>query len=145
MRRHHHAQPVRGHRRLVAGRGRLPLHHRLGLGDLDGDLLRHLDGDRHALVGLQIAAHAFLQVDLVAAHHILGHGDLFVGFGLHEVEALAILIEEVVFALVHGGLFHLIGGLPAFRTFTPSEMRRMSTDGGRRALAGAEVSASRTT
>jgi hypothetical protein len=70
MRRHHHAQPVVGHRGLVGRAGGLALHHRFGLGDLDGDLLGQFDRDRDAFEGLEIAAHAFLQIDLAVAHHV---------------------------------------------------------------------------
>ena len=71
---------------------------RLGLDDLERHALRQLDRDRHALVQAEHAGHALLQVDRLVADHVLGHADLLVGLGVHEVEALVVLVEVVVLA-----------------------------------------------
>ena len=127
------------HGGFVAGRSRLALDHRLGLGDLDGHALRQLDGDDDAVMNLQENADAVLKEDLVVADHVGRHHDLLIAYRLHEVEAFAILVKIVVFALIDMGALDLLGGLPALgdlvavRDAAQIDLRR------RRALAGVEV------
>ncbi|MPL82874.1 hypothetical protein SDC9_28823 [bioreactor metagenome] len=119
MRGHHHADAAGAGRGLVGGRGGLALDHRLGLLDFDGDLLRQLDRQRHALVGQHPHPDAVAQVDLGVAHDILAHRDLVVGFGVHEVIAFAVLVEEVILGLVDMRLLDAVDGAPALRHLHP--------------------------
>src|SRR5262249_53271644 len=57
--------------------------------------------------------HVFLQVRRATADDVLGDLDLVIGLGVHEVKAVAILIEVVEIAVLDGGLLDLIGGLVA--------------------------------
>jgi hypothetical protein len=127
------------HGGLVAGRGRLALDHRLGLGDLDGHLLRQLDGDDDAVMDLQEDADAVLQEHLVVADHIGRNHDLLIAFRLHEVEAFAILIEESRIRVRRHGRARPARWSSSART--PCCRPRCGADrpGRRRALAGVEV------
>jgi len=74
------------------------LHRRLGLLDLEGGALRQLDRDRDTLVHAQQHLEALLQEGALVANDIGGDRDLVVGLGIHEVVAVAVLVEKLVFA-----------------------------------------------
>ena len=79
------------------------------------DLLRQLDRDRGALVHAEHHLHLGLQIGGLVADDVLLHGDLVVVLHVHEVEAVAVLVEELVLALLDGGALDLLGGPVALR------------------------------
>ena len=70
--------------------------------------------------------HLRLQIGRQVADDVGGHGDLIVGFHIHEMEAVGVLIHELMLAVLDEGALDLVGGLEAQRTFTPSAIRRTS-------------------
>ena len=57
--------------------------------------------------------HAFLQVDRLIAENVGRQGDLVEGFPIHEVEAVAVLVEVGIFHVLDMGALDLVGGLVA--------------------------------
>ena len=79
------------------------------------DLLRQLDRDRGGLVHAQLHLHLGLQIGGLIADDVRLHGDLVVVLHVHEMEAVAVLIEELMLAFLDGGALDLLGGAVAFR------------------------------
>ena len=139
MRRHHRADAVREHRRLVGRGGRLALHRRLGLDDLERHPLRQLDRDRVALEDREHAGHALLEVDRLVADHVARDGDLLVALRVHEDVVVAVLVEVGVLAVLDEGALDLLGGLVALRRLHPVGDAAHVDLGRRRALAREEA------
>ena len=76
---------------------------------------RDFHGDRNAFVHGQADHHAFLEVFLGVAHHVGRHLHLVVGFLVHEVEAVGILVEKAELVVLDMGALDLVGGLVALR------------------------------
>ena len=113
VRRHGGAHAVGEDGGLVGGRRGLALGDRLGLDDFQRHALRQLDGNRSDVVQRQLDRHVLLQIRRGVADDILGHLDLVVGLGVHEVEAVSVFIEVVEIVILDGRLLHLVGGLVA--------------------------------
>ena len=90
-----------------------------------------MHGDGHLHLGLQIggliADHVGLERDLVVALHI------------HEMEAFAVLVHELVLAVLDEGALDLIGGLEAQRHLHAVGNAAHVHLGHRRAFAGVDV------
>src|SRR5687768_11762131 len=84
MRRHHHAHAVLEQSRLVAGRGRLALHHRVRLDDRRLDRVGELDRDRPFLPKLHDHVHSVLKEGGGVAEEVRGERDLLVILLVHE-------------------------------------------------------------
>src|ERR1700730_2141249 len=115
MGRHGGSHPVRKHRRFVGGRCRLTSGGGLRLSDLKGHALRQYDAYRYALVDAQLNLHLRVKILGLIPDDVLRDGNLIVIFHVHEMEAVAILVEELEFAFLHKGPLDLIGGLVALR------------------------------
>src|SRR5215467_7510863 len=136
---YHHAQAIVQDRRLVGGGGRLPLDGGLGLGHLEHHPLRQFHGDRHSLMRADRHRHVLLQIHGLLANHVLWHGDLVIGFGLHEREALLVLVEIVIGFLLEVGALHLLGRAVALGDFYPIGNAPHVEVGDRRALTWMDV------
>jgi hypothetical protein len=68
-----------------------------------------------------------------------GRGDLVVGLRVHEVVPVAVLVKEVVVAVVDEGALHLLGGAVALGHLHPVGDAAHVQLGHRRALAGVNV------
>ena len=66
--------------------------------------------------------HFRLQIGGLVADDIGRHGDLVVALHVHEVEAFAVLVHELVLAVLDKGPLDLIGGLDS--AARPSRRRR---------------------
>ena len=139
MRRHHGADAVRQHGGLVGRRRGLPLGDRLGVDDLQRHALRQLDRDRVALVHAEHHLHLGLQIGGAVADDVLRHRDLVEIFHVHEMEAVAIAVEELVFPVLDVGALDLLGGPVALRGLHAVADAAHVDLRGRRALAGMEV------
>src|SRR5262249_15046157 len=115
--RNHGAHAVRQQRGLVGGGGSLPFHRRLGLHHLQGGLLGKLDRDRHPLVDGEHDLHLRLEVGGLVTDDVGGQRHLVVGLGVHEMKAVAVLVEVLMRAILHVGAFDLLGRLEALRHF----------------------------
>ena len=83
----------------------------LGLGDLEVDGDRQLDADRLALVARPVEGHPVLEV-LGGLAELVGRQDeLVVGVGVHEVEVVAVAVQELDGPLLHRGARPLRPGL----------------------------------
>jgi hypothetical protein len=139
VRRNHGAHAVAEDGRLVRRAGGLALHRRFGLDDLERHGARQFQGDRHVVVGRQDDGHVFLQIGAQVADHFLGGHELVVAFRVHEVIALAVLVQEGVVALVDEGALDGLGRAVAFRHLHPVRDAAHVQLGDRRALAGVDV------
>lgn len=111
--RHHHLRAIRHHRRLVGGRRRLPLHHRVSLDHLEHDRLRQVHRDRLALDELDVDRHVLLQEGQAVTEDILRHHRLLEGLRVHQHQVGA--VDVGVGELLVLGLQPLdrVGGTPA--------------------------------
>ena len=92
-----------------------------------------------AVVGREHHGHAFLEIGLLVADDVLRHDDLVVGLRVHEVEALAVLVEEGVLAILHEGALDLLGGAVALGDLHAVGDAAHVELGDGRALAGVDV------
>jgi hypothetical protein len=83
--------------------------------------------------------HVFLQIGAQIADHVLAGDQLVVAFRIHEVIALAVLVQEGVVALVDEGALDLLGRAVAFRHLHPVRNAAHVQLGDRRTLAGVDV------
>ena len=101
------------------------------LGQIDGDRDAFVDGEHHLHLRLQvrrlIADDVGLNLNLVVVRHV------------HEVEAVAILIEILKLKLFNVGALDLIGGLVALHRLHAVRDAAHIDLGRRRALAGVEA------
>src|SRR5256885_6741466 len=87
----------------------------------------------------ELHLHLRLQIRSLIANHVVLQRDLIVVFGVHEVIAVAVMIEELVLALLDHRALDLLGGLVALLGLhavadaAHVDLRR------RRALAGKEA------
>src|SRR5258706_2425565 len=65
----------------------------------------------------KLDGHVFLQIRRGTADDVLGHLDLIVGVGVHEVEAVGVFIEIVEVVILNGRVLDLVGGLVALGNF----------------------------
>src|SRR5215813_13794635 len=137
--RHHGAHPVRQQRRLVGRGGGLAFDGWLGLHHFEDRLLRELDRDRHALMHGERDLHFGLEIGRLVADDVRGQGDLVVVFGIHEMEAVAVLVEELVLAILHVCAFDLLGRLITLGDFDAITDPAHVDLGGRRALTRMET------
>ena len=100
---------------------------------------RQLDGERDALNGLHVDLHAVLEERGLVADDVGGDGELLEGFGLHEVVALGVIVEILVFALVDVGLLDHFDGAPAADDLHAIGHAAHVDVGHRVALAGVDV------
>src|SRR6185437_12833102 len=139
MRRHHGANAVGEHRGLERARCGLPFDDRFGVRDFQRHPRRQHDGDRKAVVLRQPDFHVFLQVGRHVADHVRTDVNLVERLRVHEDVVIAVLIEEVLRALLDERLLQGVGGLVALvdlhavRDAPHFELRH------RRALAGMDV------
>ena len=83
--------------------------------------------------------HVFLEIDRLGADHVLRHGHLVVGLRIHEMVAVAVLVEEGEFAVLDEGALDLLGGLVAVGGLHAVRNAAHVDLGRRRALAGMEA------
>ena len=69
----------------------------------------------------------------------VGQRDLIVVFHVHEMEAVAVLIKELVLTVLHMGALDLLGGLVTLCGLYPVADPAHVDLGGRRALAGVKA------
>ena len=100
---------------------------------------RQFDGDGDAFEGLEIDLHAVGEERLLVADDVVVNGDLLVVGGLHEVVALAVIVEELVLALVDVGLLDHFDGAPAADHLHAVRHAAHVDVGHRVALAGVDV------
>jgi hypothetical protein len=90
-------------------------------------------------VGREHHGHAFLQVGGLFADDVVRDHDLVVGLRVHEVGALAVLVEEGVLPVLHEGALDLLGGAVALRHLHAVRDAAHVELGHRGALAGVDV------
>ncbi len=111
----------------------------LGLHHFEGGARRQLDRDRDALVEADRDLHLRLQIGGLIADDVGRHRDLVVAFHVHEMEAVAVLVDELVLAVLDEGALDLLGGLEAQRDLHAVGDPAHVDLGHRRALAGMDV------
>ena len=87
----------------------------------------------------QFHRHLGLQVFGRVADDVLMGGELLVVLHVHEMEAFAVVVHELVGALLHLGALDLVGGLVALRGFHAVADPAHVELGDGRALAGVDV------
>ena len=112
---------------------------RLPLVQVPGGYRYQFDGKRNAFMDREDAAHAFLQIGLQVAHGVDVDDELVVVFRVHEVEAFAVLIEELVVHVFNERALNLFGRTPAFRHLHAIDDAAHVDLGDRRTLARVEV------
>lgn len=117
----------------------MPLCHRLGFCNLNRDAHWQFHRDGQPVIGFQIDFDSIDQKHFVVTDHIGMHGDLFIGVRLHKVKAFAVLIQKVIFAVIHIGLFHHFRGAPPFGHLYPVRNAAHIDRRGGRAFAGVKV------
>ena len=113
MRRHHHADAIVEHCRLVAGRSRLALHHRVGLDDRRFDRVGQLHADRALVVELHDHVHAVLEEGRGVAEQVARKADLLVIVLVHEGQHVAVVEQELEVLGVEADALDRLGGAEA--------------------------------
>src|SRR6202035_2833780 len=138
-RRHHGAHAVRECRRLIGGGRRLAFDRGLGFDHFEHRFGRQLDRHRNALVHGDGHLHLGVQIGGLIADEVGLERDLVVALHIHKVEAFAVLVHELVLAVLDEGALDLIGGFEPQREFYAVGNAADIHLGHRRALAGMDV------
>ena len=83
--------------------------------------------------------HFRLQIGGLIPDHLRRNRDLIVIVGVHEVEAVGVIIEELVLPILHMGALDLLGGFPALRHLHAVGNSAHIDLGYRRAFAGMDA------
>ena len=135
----HGAHPIGEDGRLIGGRRGLALDRRLGIHDFEDRFLRKLNRHRNALMYGERHLHLRLQVGCLVTNDVGRQGYLVIGLGIHEMEAVAVLIKVLVLAVLHICAFDLLGGLVALCDLYPIADSAHVHLRGRSTLAGMEA------
>src|SRR6202045_1199431 len=137
--RHHGAHAI-GERRGLIGGGRGPaLDRGLGFDHFEHRFGRQLDRHRNALVHGDGHLHLGVQIGGLIADEVGLERDLVVALHIHKVEAFAVLVHELVLAVLDEGALDLVGGFEPQREFYAVGNAADVHLGHRRALAGMDV------
>ena len=101
--------------------------------------MRQFDRHRDALVDAEFYLHAFLEIDGLVADDVGRDLHLIVALAVHEVVAVAVLVEIAEFAVFDVGALDLFGGLVALLGLHAVADPAHIDLGGRGAFAGVEV------
>src|SRR5579862_1413788 len=137
--RHHGAHAVRQHRGLIGGGRGLALDGGLGFDHFEHRFGRQLDRHRNAVVHGDGHLHLGRQIGGLVADDVGLERDLVVALHIHEVEALAVLVHELVLAVLDEGALDLVGGLEPHRHLHAVGNAAHVHLGHRGALAGVDV------
>src|ERR1700688_3222051 len=137
--RHHGAHAVREHRGLIGGGRGLALDRGLGFDHFEHSFGRQLDRHRNTVVHGDAHLHLGLQIGGLIADDVGLERDLVVALHIHEVEAFAVLIHELVLAVLDKGALDLVGGLEAHRHLHAVRNAADIHLGHRRALAWVDI------
>src|SRR6202023_360988 len=112
----HHGAPAVGERRgLIGGGRRLALDRGLGFDHFEHRFGRQLDRHRNALVHGDGHLHLGRQIGGLIADDVGLQGNLVVALHIHEVKTFAVLVHELVLAVLDEGALDLVGGLEPHR------------------------------